>query len=91
MESVVGFAKTQTDLGANLKRLDRLIAFHQEVRGMILMPTARQIASHDPEGRSPEEIRDMLLGKVHFSHGRPVITAELSKELPCPLDPEPVG
>jgi hypothetical protein len=91
MGSVIGFAREQQSLGADLKRLERLIACRQEARGMILMPTARQMSERDPEQRTPTQIRDLLLDRVEFSKGRPVISAELANELPCPFDPEPVG
>jgi hypothetical protein len=86
--SVVSLAEAHAKAGARLKGLDRAAAALREVRGMILMPTARQMADRDAQGRSADELRELLLDRVEFVEGRPLITAELAKEFPYPLAPE---
>ena len=61
----------------------------REVRSLIIRPMVRRMAAHDPEGRSAEQISDIILHRARFVDGRPVITPQLAAELPCPFDPEP--
>lgn len=89
--SVLELARSRQKAGVEIKWMTELAAALREVRGMILMPTARQMAERDPEGRSAQALRDLLLDRVTFSAGRPVFTAEVAKEFPYPLAPEPVG
>ena len=91
LASVLEFAEAAGRAGLEVKRTAALATALREVRGMILMPTARQMAERDPRGRTARELRDLLLDRVTFSSGRPVFTAEVAKEFPYPLAPEPVG
>ncbi|CAA9416990.1 MAG: hypothetical protein AVDCRST_MAG64-3064 [uncultured Phycisphaerae bacterium] len=75
--------------GYAVDRLDLLEAAHGEVRGELLMPTARLMAARDPQGRTAEQLRVLMLPQVEFRDGRPVIGPELAAVLPCPFDPEP--
>lgn len=91
MTSVLDLANAQARSGAALTFVSRLAEAVREVRGIILMPTARQMAARDPRQRAPEELRDLLLQQVKFTDGRPLIPSDLAEEVPYPLDPEPVG
>ena len=91
LASVLDFAEASARAGLEINRTAALATALREVRGMILMPTAQQMAGRDPEGRTAQELRDILLDRVTFSSGRPVFTAEVAKEFPYPLAPEPVG
>jgi hypothetical protein len=91
LSAVLEFAGASSRAGLEIKRTAALATALREVRGMILTPTARQMAERDPQGRSAPVLRDLLLDRVTFSSGRPVFTAEVAKEFPYPLAPEPVG
>jgi hypothetical protein len=90
LASVLELAEACEGAGAEVKRIPALATALREVRGMILMPTARQMAERDPARRTAQELRDILLDRVTFLSGRPVFTAEVTKEFPYPLAPEPV-
>lgn len=64
---------------------------HEEAQIRLLMPLASLIAARDPEKRSAEEICNFLLARVEWQDGRPIISPELSEQLPCPYDPEPAA
>jgi hypothetical protein len=91
MASLLALAMAQEKSGVAVKGVSGAAAALREVRGMILMPTARQMAERDPSHRTADELRDRLLDRVEFVDGRPLITAEVAKEFPYPLEPEPVG
>ena len=89
MTAALELAESRIRGGADIKRATELATALREVRGMILMPTARQIAERDPEGRTPQTLRDLLLDRVDFVAGRPVFSPEVAKQFPNPLPPEP--
>jgi hypothetical protein len=75
--------------GLHVRDESRLASALHEVRGELLMPMAGQMAQRDPQRRSAQELRDILLARVAFNEGRPVITEHVTVGLPNPLEPEP--
>ena len=59
-----------------------------EIRRDLLMPMAVQMAQRDQQHRSAETLCDILISRVSFNEGRPVITEEVTTGLPNPLEPE---
>jgi len=74
--------------GYTVTGVEGLLACLMEVRYQIVLPLARMIAARDPDRRTPEQIAQLLLQRVRFVEGRPVITEEVAAELPCPFEPE---
>ena len=75
--------------GYTVEGLDRLMASLVESRLLIVRPMARMMSERDPDRRSADEFAHILVRRLRFEAGRPVITAEDALELPCPFDPEP--
>jgi hypothetical protein len=78
-------------LGLHVPSAALVPAALREVRADVLAPSAVAFARRDPLGRSAKQFEELLLDRVRFSLGRPVISEELAAELqlPCPFDPEP--
>ena len=77
--------------GYTVEGLDRLMASLVESRLLIVRPMARMMSQRDPDGRSADEIAHILVRRLRFEAGRPVITARDALELPCPFESEPAA
>jgi hypothetical protein len=82
-------AMASVEKGFSVVGMDKLIPLLFEVREQLLLPMARRMAQRDTDGRSASEIARLLLRRVRFEDGRPVITEADVVDLPCPYDPEP--
>jgi hypothetical protein len=89
MSTILQRAMKSLSKGYTVDGLERLIACLNEVRSLIVRPMARRMSERDPEGRTPEQIIQLLMRRVRFQDGRPVISEDVAAELPCPFDPEP--
>jgi hypothetical protein len=89
MAAVVQRAMKSVAGGYTVDGLDRLLTCLHEARSLIVRPIARRMSERDPEGRTPDQIVQLLMRHVRFQEGRAVITEEVAAEFPCPFDPEP--
>jgi len=89
MSAIVQRAMKSVAKGYTVDGLDRLIACLNEVRSLIIRTMARRMSERDPEGRTPDQINQILMRQVRFQDGRAVISEDVAAELPCPFDPEP--
>lgn len=89
MTGAVHRAMRSVAKGYAVDGLDGLIGSLRDVRLLLLRPTARRMAEHDPAGRSPDQIARQLLRRVRFEDGRPVMTEDVAADFPCPFEPEP--
>jgi hypothetical protein len=90
MSVIVQRAMTSVTKGYTVDGLDRLIACLNEVRSLIVRPMARRMSERDPQGRTPDQITQLLMRRVRFQDGRAIISEDVAAELPCPFDAEPM-
>ena len=67
-----------------------LIIALMRCRMLIVLPTARRMAAHDPEKRLVDDIAQFIVEKAQFIDGRAVIDQALASELPSPYADEAV-
>ena len=91
MSATVHRAMRSVAKGYTVEGLSRLLACLHEVRSLIVRPMARRMSERDPEGRSPDQIIQLLMQRVRFQDGRAIISEDVAAELPCPFDPEQTG
>jgi hypothetical protein len=70
--------------GYSVSGFNDLLRVLLEARNYLLTPLAARLAKHDPEHHSRQHFMQFLAPRVRFEDGRPVISDDLAKELPCP-------
>lgn len=76
--------------GYTVELLGELLACRTEVRLLLLQPIARRMAEHDVQNRAASAIASILLRRVRFEDGRPVMTEDAMVDLPSPFAAEAV-
>jgi hypothetical protein len=84
LAAVVRRAAASVSKGYSVAGLNDLLVALLEARNYLLTPLAARLSRHDPEGRPRQHFVEYLAPRVRFVDGRPVISDELAKELPCP-------
>jgi hypothetical protein len=84
MGAVFVRAAASVSKGYSVAGLSELFGTLLEARNYLLTPLAARLSRHDPERRSRQHFVQYLAPRVRFEDGRPVISDELAKELPCP-------